>query len=75
MKNTLKSQLETYKRDNSKSSKEAMLSTINSLTNSMGSGDNGALGSIETAKKALTSSKGNKEEIVQSVESIISSLR
>ncbi|WP_352419278.1 hypothetical protein [Proteiniborus sp.] len=74
MKDMLRSQLETYKRDNSKSSKEAMLSTINSLTNSMGNGDSRALSSVETAKKALTSSKGNKDEIVQSVESVISSL-
>lgn len=74
MKNILKSQLESYKRDNSKSSKEAMLTTMNSITNATAGNNSSTLNSIETARKALTSSNSNKDEIVQSVESVISSL-
>ncbi|CCQ94230.1 hypothetical protein CULT_1750009 [[Clostridium] ultunense Esp] len=74
MKNTLRSQLETYKRDNTESSKEAMLSTMDSIFNSMTDYDISALSSIETAKKALTSRETNKNEIIQTVESVISSL-
>lgn len=74
MKNTLKSQLETYKRDNTKSSKEEMLSTINSISSSMTNSDSSVSSSVEAAKKALTSKKTNKGEVVQSVESLISNL-
>ncbi|MCF6462081.1 hypothetical protein [Clostridium sp. Cult1] len=74
MKSTLRSQLESYKRDNTESSKEAMLSTMDSIFNSMTDYDISTLTSIEAAKKALTSSKTNKNEIIQTVESVISSL-
>ncbi|MGF7060709.1 hypothetical protein [Brassicibacter mesophilus] len=74
MKDILKSQLESYKRDNSRSSKEAMLDTMNSITNSKSENDVSMLNSIQRAKNALTSSSGNKNEIVQSVESVISRL-
>lgn len=74
MKDILKSQLESYKRDNSRSSKEAMLDTVNSITNSKSENDASMLNSIQRAKNALTSGNGNKNEIVQSVESVISRL-
>jgi hypothetical protein len=74
VKDILKSQLESYKRDNSRSSKEAMLDTVNSITNSKSENDASMLNSIQRAKNALTSGSGNKNEIVQSVESVISRL-
>ncbi|MBZ2174435.1 hypothetical protein K8M07_04155 [Schnuerera sp. xch1] len=73
MKNTLKSQLETYKRDNTQSSKEAMLSTINSISNTMDN-NSATQNTIEEAKQTLTASNSNKRGIVQSVENVISSL-
>lgn len=74
MKDTLKSQLESYKRDNSKKSKQAMLSTLNAMVGTMTNNDSSTLNSIQTAKSALTSSSSNKNEIVQSVENVISNL-
>lgn len=74
MKSTLKSQLESYKRDNTENSKEAMLSTMDSIFNSMTNYDISTLSSIEAAKKALTSNETNKNEIIQTVESVISNL-
>ena len=74
MKNILKSQLESYKRDNTESSKEAMLSTVDSIFNSMTDFDSSKTNSIEAARMALTSSRSNKDEIVETVESVISSL-
>ncbi len=53
MKSTLRSQLESYKRDNTESSKEAMLSTMDSIFNSMTDYDISTLTSIEAAKKSL----------------------
>ncbi|SDZ09997.1 hypothetical protein SAMN05660462_01845 [Proteiniborus ethanoligenes] len=74
MKDILKSQLESYKRDNSKKSKQAMLSTLNAMVGTMTNNDSSTLNSIQTAKSALTSSSSNKNEIVQSVENVISNL-
>lgn len=72
MKDTLQSQLETYKRDNTKSSKSDMLSTINSISSS--SSDSLTLRAAEQAKSSLTASRSNKNTIVESVEDLISSL-
>lgn len=73
MKDTLQSQLETYKRDNTRSSKEALLSTVNSLTSSF-TGNETALSSVDTARRTLSSRFTNKSEVVQSVENVLSNL-
>lgn len=70
MKDILKFYLEAYKKYNTSSSKADMLATINSITDNSSSVSN----SIEAAKSALTASKSNKDEIVQAVESVISSM-
>lgn len=74
MKETLRSQLETYKKDNTKSSKEAMLATMDSITNTLSDNDSSTLNSIAAAKSAINASRSNKGDIVQSVESVISNL-
>lgn len=74
MKDALRSQLDTYKRDNTQSSKKEMLSTINSISNTLSNKDFTALNSIEEAKRALTDNTSNKGEIVQTIESVISTL-
>lgn len=71
MKDTLQSQLENFKRDNTRASKEALLSTVNSLAGSVEVNDTG---SIDTARKVLSSRFTNKNEVVQSVENILSNL-
>ena len=73
MKATLKSQLETFKKDNTKKSREEMLNTIESISGTT-IGNGSVLNTIEAAKGALTSSNINKNEVVQSVEAVISSL-
>ncbi len=70
MKDILKFYLEGYKKYNTSSSKADMLATINSITDNSSSVSN----SIEAAKSALIASKSNKDEIVQAVESVISSM-
>lgn len=70
MKDILKFYLEGYKKYNTSSSKADMLATINSITDNSSSVSN----SVEAAKSALTASKSNKDEIVQAVESVISSM-
>lgn len=75
MKNILKSQLESYKRDNTESSKEAILSTIDSISNTMTGSHMSTVNTIEEARRALRSNRSNKSEIVQSVENVISSLK
>lgn len=72
MKDTLKSQLDTYKFDNAKHSKEAMIDSLNSLKGAT-IGDK-ALRSVETAREALKSTTANKSEIVDSVENVINNL-
>ena len=74
MKNILKFHLDAYKKYNTSSSKEDMLATINSISNSIPDNASSALSSIEIAKRALTASNINKDEIVQAVDSVISSL-
>lgn len=73
MKETLQSHLNSYKNDNTESSKEDLLNTIDSLTSSVAENDS-MTNSIEAAKKALTSKISNKGEIVQSVENVLSGL-
>ena len=71
MKDKLRSQLEQYKRDNTKSSKEDLLISLNSLNlNNIGPTSN----MVEMAREALTAENANKEDIVQSVDSVISNL-
>lgn len=71
MKDKLRSQLEQYKRDNTKSSKEDLLISLNSLNlNNVGPTSN----MVEMAREALTAENANKEDIVQSVDSVISNL-
>lgn len=74
MKDILKFYLDAYKKYNTSSSKQDMLATINSISNSIPDNTSSALTSIEIAKKALTDSNSNKDEIVQAVESVISSI-
>lgn len=73
MKETLQSHLNSYKNDNTESSKEDLLNTIDSLTSSV-AGNDSMTNSIEAAKKALTAKISNKGEIVQSVENVLSGL-
>ncbi|NLJ98101.1 MAG: hypothetical protein GX320_02370 [Tissierellia bacterium] len=75
MKDTLKSQLESYKRDNTESSKEELYNTINSISSPTLGYDSSTLNAVEEAKKTLTTRIGNKSEIVKSVENVISSLK
>lgn len=72
MKDTLRSQLETYKFDNAKHSKEAMIDTLNSLKGST-IGDK-ALSAVENARESLKSTTSNKSTIVNSVEDVIKNL-
>ncbi|NMA85487.1 MAG: hypothetical protein GX962_16670 [Epulopiscium sp.] len=74
MKKALKSQLESYKRDNDESSKEELYNTINSISSPTLGYDSSTLDAVEEAKKALTNSISNKSDIVKSVENVISSL-
>ena len=73
MKDTLQSQLITFKKDNTESSKEEMFTTLESLTSYV-NGNKSMMNSVEVAKKALTTDISNKDEIVQSVENVISGL-
>lgn len=73
MKDTLQSQLITFKKDNTENSKEQMFNTLKSLTSSV-KGNESMMNSVEVAKKALTTDTSNKDEIVQSVESVLSGL-
>lgn len=74
MKDTLKLQLDVYKKLNTKESKETLLTTINSMVYSF-SEEEGPYKPVHEAKDALTSSTTNKEAVVNSVESVISSLK
>lgn len=76
MKEKLQSQLEEYKRDNTQSSKEALVETLNylPLTNVIEASDSSMLSMVYQAKNVLTAKNSNKEDIVQSVDSIISNL-
>ena len=76
MKTELRSQLENYKKDNTKSSKEALVNTLNSLTltNIVDTSDSSMLSMVDKAKENLTASDCNKEDIVQSVNLVISNL-
>lgn len=73
MKDTLQSQLITFKKDNTENSKEEMFTTLESLT-SVVEGNKSIMNSVEVAKKALRTDISNKDEIVQSVESVLSGL-
>lgn len=73
MKETLQSNLNSYKNNNTKESKDELLATIDSLTSSVKENDT-MTSSINAAKKALTKGNSNKSEIVQSVESVLSGL-
>ncbi|OLS03154.1 hypothetical protein [Tissierella creatinophila] len=72
MKDTLKKQLDTYKFDNSKHSKEALLDSLSSLKGAT-IGDR-ATSAVENAKEALNSTTSNKSKIVNSVEDVIKNL-
>lgn len=71
MKDILKSQLEEYKRDNTKSSKENLVESLDSLNlNNYGPTSN----MVEMAREVLTAKNANKEDIVQAVDAVISNL-
>ncbi len=86
MRNVLKSQLEEYKRTNSKKSLDKMKSSIDILEQSYGEtmtsqpssaseGSSNAINSaMESAKTALNRSTRNKNEITTSVQNIISNM-
>lgn len=77
MKDVLKSQLEEYKRYNTNTSKEALVDTLNSLplTKAIEASDSSMLSMVYQAKNVLTRKDSNKEDIVQSVDSVISNLK
>ena len=75
MKDTLKSQLESYLKDNSDGSKEQLYNTINSMTRPIKEHDKLISDAIDKAKQALTDSFGSKDNIIKSVEDIISNLK
>lgn len=71
MKDKLRTQLEQYKRDNTKSSKEDLLISLNSLNlNDYGPTSN----MVQMAREALTTKDANKVDIVQAVDAVISNL-
>ena len=72
MKNVLKSQLEVYKFNNSKDSKEAILDSLSSLKGSTIGGKATSL--VDDAKEALNSTTVVKSRIVDSVEAVIENL-
>lgn len=86
MKNVLKSQLEEYKRTNSKKSLNKMKSSIDTIGESYGSGlsssassagegsSNALNSAIVAANTALSRSTRNKAEITESVQNIISNM-
>lgn len=86
MRNVLKSQLEEYKRTNSKKSLDKIKSSINILEESYGEtmtsqpssatdGSSNAINSaMESAKAALNRSTRNKSEITTSVQNIIANM-
>lgn len=73
MKSTLQSQLDAFKNDNTEATKEALMSTLNSITGAT-TNNVSALASVKSATNALSSSNTNKNDVVQSVENVISSL-
>lgn len=72
MKEKLREQLETYKFDNAKHSKEAMIDSLNSLKGAT-IGDK-ALSAVENARESLKSTTANKSTVVESVEDVIKNL-
>lgn len=71
MKDKLRSQLEHYKKDNTKSSKEDLLMSLDSLNlNDYGPTSN----TVQMAREALTAKDANKVDIVQAVDAVISNL-
>ncbi len=71
MKDKLRSQLEEYKRDNTKSSKENLVNSLDSLNlNNHGPTSN----MVEMAREVLTAKNANKEDIVQAVDAVINNL-
>ena len=73
MKDKLQSQLNTFKSDNTEASKNDLLSTLHSINGSTTTSVS-TLSCVESAKDALTSKTTNKEDVVDSVRSVISSL-
>lgn len=86
MKNVLKSQLEEYKRTNSRKSMNKIKSSLDLISESYGSsiasdvssstegGGNAINSAVESANVALSRSTRNKSEIVQSVQNIVSNM-
>lgn len=72
MKNTLKSQLDVYKFENSKHSKEVLLDSLSSLKGATIGGR--AASAVENAKQSLNSTTSKKSEIVANVEDVIINL-
>ena len=72
MKNVLKSQLEVYKFNNSKDSKEAILDSLSSLKGSTIGGKATKL--VEDAKETLNSTTAVKSRVIDSVEAVIDNL-
>lgn len=71
MKDKLRSQLEDYKRDNTKSSKENLVMSLDALNlNNHGPTSN----MVEMAREVLTAENANKVDIVQAVDAVISNL-
>lgn len=72
MKDALKSQLDAYKFDNSKHSKEIIIDSLNSLKGATIGGR--AVSAVENAKESLNSTTSTKSEVVKSVEDVIKNL-
>ena len=71
MKDKLRSQLEDYKRDNTKSSKENLVMSLDALNlNNHGPTSN----MVEMAREVLSAENANKVDIVQAVDAVISNL-
>lgn len=71
MKDKLRSQLEEYKRDNTKSSKENLVMSLDSLNlNDYGPTSN----MVKMAREVLSAENANKVDIVQAVDAVISNL-
>ena len=72
MKDKLRKQLETFKSDNSKHSREVMIDSLNSLKGAT-IGDK-ALSAVENARESLKSTTDKKSTVVESVEDVIKNL-
>lgn len=72
MKDILRSQLEAYKLDNTKASKEAIRDSLDSLKGATIGGKATSL--VEDAKETLNSTTAVKSRVIDSVEAVIQNL-